>query len=190
VRPAQLLAAPSSLVAVPRRTAWVFIARKIQLPKALTVLAAGSRLAVSSLQMQTLFPNPLAGLSVLSITAGAGLGVAAVVLAGAMVHYTPVVLLDEPTAYLDLPKWLVFMRLLYLLARQTSKAILLSTHKLDPSLQLPTSCGCYPPQRHCTLARPKTSCSATISRRLWTRMRLPALHPAHAHRTSRAVGGR
>lgn len=62
--------------------AWTFIVREIRLPKALTALAVGSGLAVSGLQMQTLFRNPLAGPSVLGLTAGAGLGVALVMLAG------------------------------------------------------------------------------------------------------------
>ncbi|QRR03279.1 iron ABC transporter permease [Dyadobacter sandarakinus] len=63
-------------------TAWQFIIEKIRLPKALTAVLAGSALSVSGLQMQTLFRNPLAGPSELGITAGAGLGVAAVMLAG------------------------------------------------------------------------------------------------------------
>jgi iron complex transport system permease protein len=65
--------------------AWTFIVREIRLPKALTALAVGSGLAVSGLQMQTLFRNPLAGPSVLGLTSGAGLGVAAVMLAGGSV---------------------------------------------------------------------------------------------------------
>lgn len=65
--------------------AWAFIVREIRLPKALTALAVGSGLAVSGLQMQTLFRNPLAGPSVLGLTAGAGLGVAVVMLAGGSV---------------------------------------------------------------------------------------------------------
>ncbi|WP_317040237.1 FecCD family ABC transporter permease [Hymenobacter psychrophilus] len=65
--------------------AWEFIVREIRLPKALTALAVGSGLAVSGLQMQTLFRNPLAGPSVLGLTAGAGLGVAAVMLASGSV---------------------------------------------------------------------------------------------------------
>ena len=62
--------------------AWAFIVREIRLPKALTALAVGSGLAVSGLQMQTLFRNPLAGPTELGLSAGAGLGVAAVMLAG------------------------------------------------------------------------------------------------------------
>ena len=60
--------------------AWNFIILKIRVPKALTAVLVGCGLAVSGLQMQTLFRNPLAGPSVLGITAGAGLGVALVML--------------------------------------------------------------------------------------------------------------
>ena len=51
-----------------------------RVPKALTALMAGAGLAVSGLQMQTVFRNPLAGPSVLGISNGASLGVALVVL--------------------------------------------------------------------------------------------------------------
>jgi len=61
---------------------WTFIVNQIRLPKALTAVLVGSGLAVSGLQMQTLFRNPLASPSVLGISAGAGLGVAALLLAG------------------------------------------------------------------------------------------------------------
>jgi len=61
-------------------TAWLFIIEKIRLPKAVTAILVGCGLSVSGLQMQTLFRNPLAGPSELGITAGAGLGVAAVML--------------------------------------------------------------------------------------------------------------
>jgi iron complex transport system permease protein len=61
-------------------TAWLFIVEKIRLPKAITAILVGCGLSVSGLQMQTLFRNPLAGPSELGITAGAGLGVAAVML--------------------------------------------------------------------------------------------------------------
>lgn len=54
----------------------------IRLLKALVALMSGVALAVSGLQMQTLFRNPLAGPYVLGISSGASLGVAWVVLAG------------------------------------------------------------------------------------------------------------
>ncbi|MFC6226077.1 ABC transporter ATP-binding protein [Hymenobacter artigasi] len=58
-----------------------------------------------------------------------------VMLARALAQDTPVVLLDEPTAHLDLPNRVALMRLLHRLARTTGKAILLSTHELDLALQ-------------------------------------------------------
>jgi iron complex transport system permease protein len=61
---------------------WQFIINRIRLPKACTAVLAGCALSVGGLQMQTLFRNPLADPSILGITAGAGLGVAAVMLAG------------------------------------------------------------------------------------------------------------
>ena len=60
--------------------AWQNIILKIRLPRTITAILAGAALSVGGLQMQTLFRNPLAGPSVLGITAGASLGVAAVML--------------------------------------------------------------------------------------------------------------
>ena len=51
-----------------------------RLPQALTAIVAGAGLAVSGLQMQTVFRNPLAGPSVLGISNDSALGVAFVVL--------------------------------------------------------------------------------------------------------------
>jgi iron complex transport system ATP-binding protein len=58
-----------------------------------------------------------------------------VMLARALAQDTPIILLDEPTAHLDLPSRVEMMRLLHQLARQMNKAILLSTHELDLALQ-------------------------------------------------------
>lgn len=57
--------------------------RNIRLVKALTALLAGAALAVSGLQMQTVFRNPLAGPYILGISSGASLGVALFILGGA-----------------------------------------------------------------------------------------------------------
>jgi iron complex transport system permease protein len=54
-----------------------------RLPRAIAAMAGGGGLALCGLLMQTYFHNPLAGPSVLGITSGASLGVAAVLLAGA-----------------------------------------------------------------------------------------------------------
>lgn len=59
-----------------------------------------------------------------------------VMLARALAQDTPILMLDEPTAHLDLPSRIRLMRLLHRLARETRKGILLSTHELDLALQV------------------------------------------------------
>lgn len=56
-------------------------------------------------------------------------------IARALAQDTDLILLDEPTAHLDLPNRVEIMRLLRKLARDTSKGILLSTHELDLALK-------------------------------------------------------
>lgn len=63
-----------------QKATWTAIVLQFRLPKALTAMLAGAALAVSGLQMQTLFRNPLAGPFVLGVSSGASLGVALVVL--------------------------------------------------------------------------------------------------------------
>lgn len=64
----------------PDRQTWTDIIFKFRLPKALTATLAGAALAVSGLQMQTLFRNPLADPFILGVSSGASLGVALIVL--------------------------------------------------------------------------------------------------------------
>lgn len=64
----------------PDKATWADILFKFRLPKALTALLAGAALAVSGLQMQTLFRNPLADPYILGVSSGASLGVALVML--------------------------------------------------------------------------------------------------------------
>lgn len=83
-------------VAIPLREVWasltggevaastVKIVRSIRLVKAVVALLAGAALAVSGLQMQTLFRNPLAGPYVLGISSGASFGVALLLLGAPM----------------------------------------------------------------------------------------------------------
>ncbi len=59
---------------------WENIIRKTRLPQTVTALVAGAGLAISGLQMQTVFRNPLAGPSELGISSGASLGVALMIL--------------------------------------------------------------------------------------------------------------
>lgn len=62
------------------RMAWQHIVLQSRFPQAVTALLAGASLAVSGLLLQTLFRNPLAGPSILGISDGANLGVAAIML--------------------------------------------------------------------------------------------------------------
>lgn len=58
-----------------------------------------------------------------------------VMIARALAQTTPIILLDEPTAHLDLNNRVEIMRMLKDLARKTDKAILIATHELDLALQ-------------------------------------------------------
>ncbi|MEG1607655.1 MAG: ABC transporter ATP-binding protein [Mucinivorans sp.] len=59
-----------------------------------------------------------------------------VMVARAMAQETPMVLLDEPTAFLDLPNRMSTTKLLYHLAHKTGKMILFSTHELHLAMEL------------------------------------------------------
>ncbi|WP_462247877.1 ABC transporter ATP-binding protein [Ekhidna sp.] len=58
-----------------------------------------------------------------------------VLIAKALAQDTPLIMLDEPTAHLDLPNRVEIMNILKRLAKETNKAIFLSTHELDLALQ-------------------------------------------------------
>lgn len=58
-----------------------------------------------------------------------------VMIAKAIAQQTPVILLDEPTAYLDYPSKVSMALLLHRLAKALRKTILLSTHDLELALQ-------------------------------------------------------
>jgi len=59
-----------------------------------------------------------------------------VMIARALAQDTPVILLDEPTAHLDLNNRVEIMKLLKSLSHDLNKAILISTHELDLALQM------------------------------------------------------
>ncbi len=58
-----------------------------------------------------------------------------VMIARALAQDTPAMLLDEPTAHLDLPNRVAIIRLLRKLSHNTGKAVLFSTHELDLALK-------------------------------------------------------
>jgi iron complex transport system ATP-binding protein len=59
-----------------------------------------------------------------------------VMIAKALAQETPVIFLDEPTAFLDFPSKVEIMQLLHRLSRETGKTIFLSTHDLELALQI------------------------------------------------------
>ena len=59
-----------------------------------------------------------------------------ILIAKALAQQTPIILLDEPTAHLDLPHRILILRLLRNLAHEQSKTVLISTHELDLALAL------------------------------------------------------
>lgn len=59
-----------------------------------------------------------------------------VMIAKALAQQTPVIYLDEPTAFLDFPSKVEMMQLLHHLSRKTNKTIFLSTHDLELALQI------------------------------------------------------
>lgn len=59
-----------------------------------------------------------------------------VMIAKALAQQTPIILLDEPTAFLDFPSKVEMMQLLHSLSRRTEKTIFLSTHDLELALQI------------------------------------------------------
>lgn len=62
-----------------------------------------------------------------------------VMIARAVAQQTPIILLDEPTAHLDLNNRVEIMKLLRKLAHTEGKTILVSTHELDLALQMADS---------------------------------------------------
>lgn len=59
-----------------------------------------------------------------------------ILIAKALAQQTPIILLDEPTAHLDLPHRILILRLLRRLAHEQGKTVLISTHELDLALAL------------------------------------------------------
>ncbi len=57
-------------------------------------------------------------------------------IAKALAQQTPMIILDEPTAFLDFPSKVETMHLLHRLAKELGKTIMMSTHDLDLALQI------------------------------------------------------
>jgi iron complex transport system ATP-binding protein len=70
-------------------------------------------------------------------------------IARALAQQTPIILLDEPTAFLDMPNRYELCTLLQRLAHEEQKCILFSTHELDIALALCDSIALIsPPKLH------------------------------------------
>ena len=59
-----------------------------------------------------------------------------VMIAKALAQQTPVIFLDEPTAFLDYPSKVEVLQLLRRISREAQKTIFLSTHDVELALQL------------------------------------------------------
>ena len=70
-----------------------------------------------------------------------------VMIARALAQDTPIILLDEPTSFLDLPNRYELCTLLRRLAHDHRKCILFSTHELDIALSLCDSIALIDPPR-------------------------------------------
>ena len=68
-------------------------------------------------------------------------------IAKALTQETPIILLDEPTAHLDLPNRIRILQLLRRVAREQGKTILISTHELDLAIKLSDRIMLMTPQK-------------------------------------------
>ena len=78
-----------------------------------------------------------------------------VMIARALAQDTPILLLDEPTAHLDLNNRVEIMRLLKSLAAETNKAILVATHELDLALQMADRIWLTGPEKNMLIGIPE-----------------------------------
>ncbi|MCQ4873027.1 ABC transporter ATP-binding protein [Butyricimonas paravirosa] len=78
-----------------------------------------------------------------------------VMIAKALAQQTPVIFLDEPTAFLDFPSKVEIMQLLHKLTRETGKTIFLSTHDLELALQIADKIWLMDRQHGITIGTPE-----------------------------------
>ncbi|MBR1461928.1 MAG: ABC transporter ATP-binding protein [Prevotella sp.] len=76
-------------------------------------------------------------------------------IAKALAQQTPVIFLDEPTAFLDYPSKVEMLQLLHQLSRETQKTIFLSTHDLELALQIADTLWLMQPQRPVAIGTPR-----------------------------------
>lgn len=78
-----------------------------------------------------------------------------VLIAKALAQQTPFILLDEPTAHLDLPNRIKTMLLLRELSHTTGRCVLISTHELDLALQTADKIWLMTPKKGVAVGRPE-----------------------------------
>lgn len=78
-----------------------------------------------------------------------------VMIAKALAQQTPVIYLDEPTAFLDYPSKVEVLQLLRLVSRQAGKTIFLSTHDVELALQLADTIWLMTRETGMTIGTPK-----------------------------------
>lgn len=78
-----------------------------------------------------------------------------VMIAKALAQDTPIIFLDESTAFLDFPSKVEIMQLLHRLSRKTNKTIFLSTHDLELALQIADKIWLIDKQSSVTIGTPE-----------------------------------
>lgn len=88
-----------------------------------------------------------------------------VMIAKALAQETPVIFLDEPTAFLDYPSKVEMMQLLHRLSREKDKTIFMSTHDLELALQIADKVWMIDRDNGITIGTPEDlSLNGTLSR--------------------------
>lgn len=76
-------------------------------------------------------------------------------IAKALAQQTPLILLDEPTAHLDLPSRIKTLLLLRRLAHETGRSVVISTHELDLAMQTADTIWLMTPGKGVAVGSPK-----------------------------------
>ena len=116
--------------------------------------AEDERIIEDSLRQVGFLPSPLA-ISHSPFNAHSDGEKQRILIAKALAQQTPIILLDEPTAHLDLPHRILILRLLRQLAHEQGKTILISTHELDLALALSDRIMLMTPGRGIALDTPE-----------------------------------
>ena len=89
-------------------------------------------------------------------------------IARALAQQTPIIILDEPTAFLDVASRIETMRLLQTLAHERGKAVLLSSHDISQSLMLADELWLITTDRQVLTGSPKELVADGAMERLFT----------------------